>query len=216
MNNTRRPPNCPWHGRLQCETVSKPAADGLALFLAAPCLHWYSAVSLDCPLSRLPAPIAPRPGSAEGRYQLRHLDEGQHPPEIVRQDRHTALRPDLLQPPHDKGAGVPPPLHRAERGCYQRLAPFHSLWAAPHPLRHRLSQLRIDPARHPPPTCSARALRLEQTAWAGRRCLRADVPPMLDGVEAARAPGARRALLRLRGSGIGASLLAAEAQLPMR
>ena len=73
-------------------------------FLRDPCCR-------PCPHGR----PTDRHDSAEGRQQPRHLYEVQHPPEVIRQYRHTALGPHLLQPPHQKVAVIPPPLHRSKR-----------------------------------------------------------------------------------------------------
>jgi hypothetical protein len=111
--------------------------------------------------------------SAEGGHQRGHLDAGQHPPAVVRQDRHPALRPPLCQPPHEAVARVPPPFHGPTRVRHPRLAPLHHLRPTPHPRRHRLQPRLIAPAPQPPSAWMARARRRERTARAGA----ADRPP---------------------------------------
>jgi hypothetical protein len=70
--------------RLQRQTVSKLSADELALFPAIVRRHWNAAFRMDLLIARLSARLnCEQAVSAEGGYQPRHLDEVQHPPEIV-------------------------------------------------------------------------------------------------------------------------------------
>ena len=105
------------------QTVSKPSAAGLSLvrqLLAS--LTWFLPLrSIYADATQI---IQREPSSAKGGQQPRHLDKVQHPPEIVRQDRQTALRPYLLQASHEEIARVPPPFHRPKRMLHHCLRCF--------------------------------------------------------------------------------------------
>ena len=136
-------------------------------------LHaWRSSLALL--LSTL---IIRKHGPSQGRPSAAAFDEVQHPPEIVRQDRQTQLRPHLLQPSHQKEARVPPPFHRPKRVLHQLLALLHHLRPTAHPLLHLFQQVLIHPPCQPSSAFVARALRLERTGSTGGRRIIADMPP---------------------------------------
>ena len=136
--------------------------------------------------------------SATGGSPPRPLDAGHHPPEGVRQDRHTTLRPPLLQPAPEDIARLPPAVPCPTRGLHPlRALPPHRRPPAP-PLRQLCQPGLLPPPAEPPSAWVTRALRLERTGAASGGRLRAARPARFARGTAARA---RRACRTLGGSG---------------
>ena len=144
----------------------KTPAEALTLLPATARLHRHAAspsLGRRCPHNH----PAPQHSSATSGPQPWHLDEVQPPPEVVRQDGHTARRPHLLQPSHQAIARLPPPFPGPTRVLPSLRALLHHLRPAAHALLHGLQQGLSAPPGHPPPPLTAPALRLERTAAAG-------------------------------------------------
>src|SRR5215468_7164454 len=112
---------------------------------------WACALPLLTEAARTPT-TRPMSSTAEGRQQSRHLDKVHHPPEVVRQDRHTALRPHLCQAAPEQRARVPPSLPRPTRVLHPLLALLPHLRPTADAWLHGCQQVVIHPpSRRRPP-----------------------------------------------------------------
>jgi hypothetical protein len=153
-----------------------------------------------------PSPPAPRPALAEAGPQPGQGHEGQHPPQMVRQDGHAPRCAPLGHATPPDRALRPAPFPRAQGRRDARLARCHALGAGVDARCPRLAPRLVPPARAPPAPLMARARGLERTGAPRRGRLVTEVTPQRDGGDTTAAPRTGWPARRGRGGLLRASV----------